>query len=310
MVLIPGEFAANRRPFELICVQRERPRPLTVRTQCDEAGRAASARRSRAMTGGCWYAAHDRGMAMQNREPLAALCVSLALVAGCGGGGYGGGGGLSGGGGGYGGGAGNLMSAPGEAAVNAYFQAAHQSMLSAKDASNNSWTLQFNRVPNAGTTTFNGSAPAYSTVDTVTIKKNGTTVANSISTAYFMINPFVPLGNVSSTGTPYALVTSSFPLPASFTVGSNGSLENLTYYHDSTKATVDISQTGTYAVTANNASTVLVCFSVVLSNVTAQGTADGLANGTETDCYTVNAAGSATLVSVTVTVSNVTLKFQ
>ena len=249
---------------------------------------------------------------MRYRQSLTALCVSLSLVGGCGGGGYGGSGGLGGGGGGGyggGGGGGNLTSAPGEASINAYFQAAHQSMLSAKDSSMNSWTLQFNRAPNASFTTFNGSANAYSTVNTVTINKNGMPVANSVSTDYFLLNPFVPLGSVASGGTPYAVVTSSM-VPTSFTVGTPGSFENLTYYHDSTKAAVDINGAVSYTVTANNSTTLLVCLNAVLSNVTPQGTMDGLADGTETDCYTVNAAGSATLVSVTVTVSNATLKFQ
>src|SRR5438105_14170176 len=55
---------------------------------------------------------------------------------------------------------------------------------------------------------------------------------------------------------------------------------------------------------------VLTCFNTVISSVTAQGTADGLAAGTETDCYTVNAAGTAALFSITVTASGITLKFQ
>jgi hypothetical protein len=44
--------------------------------------------------------------------------------------------------------------------------------------------------------------------------------------------------------------------------------------------------------------------------VTATGTADGLAAGTETDCYTVDASGNAALFTITVTVGGVTLKFQ
>lgn len=238
---------------------------------------------------------------MQYREIFAALGASLAVLVGCGGGGgYGGGGG----GGGYGG---NLMSAPGEAALTAYLQANHQGTLTATN-SGDSYTAQLSQVPNAGTTTFNGSAPAYSAVQTVTLSRNGTQVLTSSTTVYFMISPFVPLGQVSSTGTPYAVVTSS-SIPTTLTVGSSSALESLTYYHDSTKATLDGNETDTFAVQARNASTLGLCLTTVISNVTAQGTTDGLADGTEVDCYTVNAAGTAALVSIQLTAGGVMLTF-
>lgn len=239
------------------------------------------------------------------------ICAGLLLtLCACGGGGYGGGGGGGGSGGYGGGGGGNLSSAPGEAAVNAYVQASHQSSLTASN-SGNTYTLQLSSVANASPTTFNGSTPAYSTVDTLTVNKNGAQVAHSVSTSYFLLNPLVPLGKVSSTGTPYAIVTSSMPLPMTVTVGNSGiAFYNLTYYHDSTKSMVDASATATYSVTANNATTLLLCFNAVVSGVTAQGTTDGLANGTETDCYTVDAVGSATLTSIALAVSGTMLTFK
>jgi hypothetical protein len=66
----------------------------------------------------------------------------------------------------------------------------------------------------------------------------------------------------------------------------------------------------TYSVSVNNSTTLLVCFDATISGVTMTGTADGLAAGTETDCYTVDASGNTALVSITVTVNGVTLKFQ
>ena len=238
---------------------------------------------------------------MKSHSLATAIALPMILVSGCGGGGYGGGGG------GY---MMNLSSAPGEPALAAYVQASHSTTLHATDSSGNSWTLQLSTVANAGTTTFNGTANAYSTVDTVTLDKNGTLVATNTSTSYFLLNPYVPLGKDSSGGTPYAVVTSSFPLPATVTVGNSGAFDNLTYYHDSTLAVADADETATYSVEANNSTTLLTCFNTVISGVTAQGTADGLAAGTETDCYTVNSAGTAALFTITVTASGVTLKFQ
>jgi hypothetical protein len=232
---------------------------------------------------------------MERRELLAALGLSVAALAGCGGGGSH---------------PANLSSAPGEAAINAYHQATHQTTLSAMDSSGNNYTLQLSSVPNAGTTTFEGNAPAYSTVDTVTIDANGMVAASSVGTSYFLLNPYVPLGQVSSTGTPYAVVTSSFPVPTTWNVGSSGPVSNLTFYHDSTKTAVDISETSTYSVEARNSTTLLVCLNSVLSNVTAQGTADGQADGTGSACYSVDASGNMALVSITVMVKGVSLKFQ
>jgi hypothetical protein len=116
----------------------------------------------------------------------------------------------------------NLSSAPGDSAIAAYLQASHHSTLTATDASNNTDTLQLDQVANAGTTTFNGSAPAYSFTGTVTLSQNGTVVATAVDTSYFLLNPVIPLGKVNSTGSPYAIVTSSTPIPMTLTVALRG----------------------------------------------------------------------------------------
>ena len=69
-------------------------------------------------------------------------------------------------------------------------------------------------------------------------------------------------------------------------------------------------ETATYSVSANNATTLLFCVNAVVSGVTAQGTADGLANGMESDCYSVNATGKATLTSIALTVGGAALTFK
>ncbi len=203
----------------------------------------------------------------------------------------------------------NLSSAPGETAMATYRQGAHKYILKAGNAGN-SYTLQMSRVPNAGTTRFNGAAPAYSGVDTVTLAENGAVIANTVSTDYFLLNPYVPLGRVSSTGSPYGVVTSSVPLPATFDVGSSGSMDSLSYYHDSTMSALDANEAVTYSVKAHDTTTLLVCLDSTITNVTAQGTADDLVDDGESDCYREDAAGNATLVSVSLTVNGATLTFE
>jgi hypothetical protein len=206
----------------------------------------------------------------------------------------------------------NLSSAPGETALVTYLQstAPHQYMLSATDSSGNSYTIQLSSQRNLDPATFNGQAPAYSTVDTLTLDKNGVLAANSISTSYYLLNPYVPLGKTYSTGTPYGLVTSSTPFPTTLNVGSSGPVDSLTYYHDSTMAVIDANETGTYSVAASNSTTLLMCLKFVVSDVTAQGTADGLVDDTESDCYSVDASGDVALVSITLTVNGETLTFE
>jgi hypothetical protein len=190
-----------------------------------------------------------------------------------------------------------------------YRQGAHKYALKASNAGN-SYTLQVSSVPNAGTTTFNGATPAYSSVDSVTLEENGVVIANTVSTDYFRVDPYVPLGRVSSTGSPYGVVTSSSPLPSTLDVGSSGDLDSLTYYHDSTMSAVDGSEGVTYSVESDNSTTLLLCEDSSVTNVTVQGTADDLVDDSESDCYTVDASGNAELVSVTLTVNGVTLTFE
>jgi hypothetical protein len=239
---------------------------------------------------------------MKHRSMIANLLLCPALLVGCGGGGSGGGGGSK-----------YMMSmylssAPGETALSSYLQAAHQSTLNASYSGTN-YQLQVGSTPGAGTTTFNGSSPAYSVVDNITVSKDGAVLATDTSTDSFLLNPFVPLGEVASTGTPYAVVTSSTPLPGTLDAGGSGSFYTLTLYHDSTKAVMDATETVTYSAMANNSTTLLLCLDYTISDVSAQGTMDGLTSATENDCYTVDSAGTAALSSVTVVVDGQTLTF-
>ena len=202
----------------------------------------------------------------------------------------------------------NLSSAPAQTAMAAYVQASHKYTLKASNGGN-SYTLQLANVPNPGVTKFNESAPAYSSVDTITLDENGVHLANSSSTDYFLLNPYVPLGKVASSGTPYGVVTSSVPLPQTFDVGSSGSVDSMTYYHDSTMSTRDADETVNYSVEANDSTTLLMCMESTITNVTAQGVTDDLVDDGETDCYRVDDAGNATLVSVALTVNGATLTF-
>ncbi|HBZ71152.1 MAG TPA: hypothetical protein DEP35_16035 [Deltaproteobacteria bacterium] len=188
-----------------------------------------------------------------------------------------------------------------------YLQSSHQYMLN--EQGSGMYSLQFSSVPNPGTTTFDGMGPAYSIVETVTVDANGMAIGSGTTTFYFLLNPYVPLGEVSSLATPYGVVTSTNPFPATLNVGDSGTLDTATLFHDATMTVVDATLTVSYMVTANDSSTLLLCLNATTSAVTAQGTTDGLANGSESNCYTVDAAGNVTLESISLTVSGTPLKF-
>lgn len=234
-----------------------------------------------------------------SRSSITVVLVSAAFLGSCGGGG------------GYGSSMPpppmNLSSAPGESAMVSYLQASHQYALNQQGSG--MYSLQFSSVPNNGTTTFDGMGPAYSIVETVSVSANGMAIGSGTTTLYFLLNPYVPLGEVSSVGTPYGVVSSTNPFPATLSVGDAGTLDTETLFHDATMAAVDGTLTVTYTVTANNSSTLLFCLDSTTSAVTAQGTTDGLANGSESICYTVDAAGNVALDSISVTVGGMPLKF-
>jgi hypothetical protein len=205
------------------------------------------------------------------------------------------------------GGGGPLSSAPGETAFVDYLRQANRYTLNATGSSGNAYIVLVDSAPNAGAATFNGVAPAYSTVDTLTLKLEGVfggTLANTIATNHYLLYPYVPLGKTFSTGTPYGLITSSTPLPTTFNVGNTGPVYNLIYYHDSSMAVIDGNETATYSVYAVDSKSLEVCLSFVLSDVTLVGGSDGLVPGPEEkDCYSESALGAMTLISVEIMVS-------
>lgn len=244
-----------------------------------------------------------KGALVETSALLVAPGLSIVLIAGCGGGGGGG-----------------APTYPGEAAMNAYLQAAHHSTLHATDSAGNAYTLQVDRVPQATQRMFNGTS-AYSTADTFTLTKSGSPPAITQSLSFFLLNPYVPVAKVYGEifGGYYdispvfsGVVTSSFPLPTTLTVGDSGVVANVTYSSNRTRAvaTVDGYESDTYSVTVDTAWTELLCLDAAVSGVTSQGTADGLGSVPETDCYAVDTSGKATLVAVTKTVAGETLTFR
>ena len=172
--------------------------------------------------------------------------------------------------------------------------------LTATDSSGNSWSATYSSTP-GGMAMFNGQNANTSAI-ALTISENGTVVATEDSTAYYLANPYSPLGLSGTTsGTAWtATITGYTPLPSTLTVGASGPLESVTYT-DGMGANIG-SLTETYTVTADSPNDLFL-------NVDAAGSINGVQE-TETLTYAVAQDGTVqALVQAQITVNGTTLTF-
>jgi hypothetical protein len=165
----------------------------------------------------------------------------------------------------------------------------------------NSYTAIYSETPNNGTTMFDGQEANSSTIS-LTITENGSPIVTEIDTAYYLENPYQPLGlTVSSNGEQFDfLYNSTNPLPSTLTVGDSGTLGSGTYYVVNTNKSIG-ALTQTYSVASNDASTVqLVTY--------ATGTVNGQSIS-ETIYYAVDASGAPQLDWFDIVVNGTTLTF-
>ena len=209
------------------------------------------------------------------------MSLLLGLLVGCGGGGGGGG-----------------SSAPIpydlNALVSVYSQQSHSYTLSASNGGN-SYTLRLSHVPGPSATF--GTTTANTVVLSVDVYENGTLIASDATTRYFLLNPFQLLGDYDAT-TGYATVyASQQALPTAAMVGDSGAFDTGTIYYDTSFTTVFGTLTDTWTLDAGP----------TFCADTAESTATG--GDTESDCYTFDAGGAVTGLTITLLVNGVTLTF-
>jgi hypothetical protein len=165
----------------------------------------------------------------------------------------------------------------------------------------NSYTATYSETPNNGTTMFDGLEANSSTIS-LAITENGSPIVIEIETAYYLENPYRPLGlTLSSNGKQFDfLYNSTDPLPSTLTVGDSGPLGSGTYYTVNTNESVG-SLTQTYSVASDDASTVEL-------TTDATGTVNGQSIS-ETIYYAVNASGAPQLDWFEILVNGTTLTF-
>lgn len=174
-------------------------------------------------------------------------------------------------------------------------------MLTATDTSGNTYSVTYSSTP-GGMVMFNGQNASTSTIG-LTISENGAVIATEDSTAYYLTNPYSPLGLSGTTnGVAWtALITSYTPLPSTLTVGDSGALSSVTYY-DGAMANIG-SLTETYTVTEDSPTDLFL-------KINAAGSINGVQE-TETLTYAVASDGTVQgLVEAQITVNGTTLTFQ
>jgi hypothetical protein len=198
------------------------------------------------------------------------------------------------------------MSVPGEAAVGAFLQTRHESLLHDQNGA----MAVIANLPGAKSGTFNGFAPAYAATHLQSLRSGEEPATTKAVTHYFLAHPYMPLGKVGAEGRPFGLVTVSFGVPTTLKAGDSGPVDNLTYFHDSGNRVAEAAEATSYTVAARDARSLRLCMTSVVTGVTSQGTADGLKAGSQTDCYAVTPTGASELESVALADSPASLTFR
>jgi hypothetical protein len=166
----------------------------------------------------------------------------------------------------------------------------------------NSYAGTYTETPNQGLTMFDGQQ-AYSSAISLTITENGTPIVTEIETAYYLDNPYRPLGvSLSYNGEQYELLyNSTDPLPSMLAGGDSGPLGTGTYYAANSDNAIG-SLTETYSVALGSG--------FLMLNMHASGTVNG-ESIEQTISYALNySSGEVVGVgSVAILVNGTTLNF-
>ena len=173
----------------------------------------------------------------------------------------------------------------------------------AASSGGNSYAGTYSETPNQGTTMFDGQEANSSTIS-LTITENGSPIVTEIETAYYLENPYQPLGlTLSYNGGQFDfLYNSTNPLPSTLAVGNSGPLGSGTYYVVNTNDAIG-SLTETYAV----ASSPLGGSSILLTTY-ATGTVNGQSIS-ETISFVINGGEAMGVASAEILVNGTTLNF-
>lgn len=164
------------------------------------------------------------------------------------------------------------------------------------------WSISLSVAP-ASDATFEGIIRKQAS-QSLTIKKNNTTVGVSSYTQFFSANPFIDYGAIFSDGTYGVMTLHSGNLPATAMVGSSGPLGTLTLYSNATKASIVNTEQTTWSLEADTATTAWGCTNSVVRDASNQVT------GTGAGCFKIDTSSNVLAMRYTIAVAGKTLTFQ
>jgi len=190
-----------------------------------------------------------------------------------------------------------LQTAPGQAALQAFFSASQKYTLNANDRAGNSYTLDLVYNPVAASDAFNGHSDTAAVTSSEVFSMNGHAIIEDVSRSYYASADFTPLGVLDEASGQYQ-VNQGVALPATLTVGQQGSMGTYTLYHDSSEAFVDATGSISYRVDTYSATQLSLC---VTNQLNAEpSNLAGMVNRVEDSCYLISQSGAVTLHSVSI----------
>ena len=209
-------------------------------------------------------------MSSARLKPILAI-VSLAALSACGGGGSS---------------SGVTAQYPVDTAVSAFFEMAHSYKLSGT-AGGNAYALDLAFTP--GTQTSFDGVQTLTYTDSSNETENGAPHGAASTTNYFLASPYTEIG--ARNGSLYTLNSGQQKLPELASPGDSGSLDQETYYTDSSFTAKFGSGTRSWSLKALTDDTAQFCFH---DTSTIGGT-----TGTEIDCFDMDIKGNVSAVQIT-----------
>jgi hypothetical protein len=196
----------------------------------------------------------------------------------------------------------STLAFPVAAAVSAYVQTSQSFTLNGTDnVTSNTYTFTHSSTPGSASTF--ESQPAQTAAVSVVLKRNGVTISTGSGTEYFQVNPYKPLGRISTSGE-YEVATSWTALPTTAMVGQTGPAWSSTEYTNSSKTTVESTDVVTWSLEADTANTAWLClnFSTTFTS--------GDPNFIEADCYRIDGSGNVLGQKATLAQDGVVISFR
>lgn len=165
---------------------------------------------------------------------------------------------------------------------------------------NNTYTLNIAYLPGA-MSSFNGQ-PADTAKLTSILSEDGVLITSNVTTEYFTISPYFPLGAINTNGQ-VTVDTNQTPLPVYAVAGQTNLYDTNTTYTDNTLTTIYSIASSTWSLSQDTSATAFSCINMV-------GTIIGVGATSESDCYQIDESGNVLSLQVFLLVNGTTLVFQ